>query len=372
MSKSNFDKYIENIRKTGFDLEFRTSQSLRAQGWSVINNKYYIDDQQPTVREIDLVAYKVRQIRHFLVYTTLIISCKKSDQNLWAMLSKEIDLKDPNIDWRPLHIWSNDNVIDYMITQPDFKDRYFRAVSNDGTTSAMRAPDYHVFAFQEMNIESGKPQNDRPIFESITSLMKAQAYELDALPQRKKNPTVYQFNLISVVDTQLIRMHFAPKGIKAISLDDVDYVANYIVRKKETFARVHFVHYEFLTNIIQDYNRLHENNCTVFDALCDWYYKDAVQDDNKRRLFLDEFLKYLKWYLHWWFQNKFNKSQAIEGIELCWKGVPGILSIQIDANEAEVFALNDDEDIKKKTRFILKKFYKYEGPFEFAVVDVPF
>jgi hypothetical protein len=266
MPKRNFDKYIENIRKTGFDLEFRTSQALRDQGWSVINNKYYIDDQQPIVREIDLVAYKVRQIRHFLIYTTLIISCKKSDQNLWAMLSKEIDLKDPNIDWRPLHIWSNDRVIEYMITQIDFKDRYFRAVAKGSTTSAVRSPDYHVFAFQEMNIESGKPQNDRPIFESITSLMKAQAYELEALPQRRKNAAIYQFNLISVVDTQLIRIHFTPSGTEAISVDDVDYIANYIVRKKETFARVHFVRYEILSRIFKDYNQLHENNCIAFDV----------------------------------------------------------------------------------------------------------
>lgn len=372
MSKSSFEKYIVNIRKTGFDLEFRASQILREHGWSVINNKYYIDDQQPAVREIDLVAYKVGQIRHFLVYTTLIISCKKSDQNLWALLSKEINLKDPNIDWRPLHIWSNDRVIDYMITQIDFKERYFRAVAKDGITSAARSPDCHVFAFQEMNIESGKPQNDRPIFESITSLMKAQAYELDALPQRRKNPAIYQFNLISVVDTQLIRIHFTPTSTEAISVDDVDYIANYIVRKKETFARVHFVRYEILSKILKDYNQLHENNCIAFDVICDWYYQDAVQDDNKRKLFLDEFLKYLKWHLFLWCQDKFNRTQSFDDMYLSWKVTPGILSIQIDMSEADISLLNDDEDIKKKTKYILKKIYKYEGPFEFSVVEVPF
>jgi hypothetical protein len=139
-----------------------------------------------------------------------------------------------------------------------------------------------------------------------------------------------------------------------------------------TFFLVAVLSLYLLLQLISTSKGVRFNWGLLHDAVCDWYYKDALQDDNKRRLFLDEFLKYLKWYLHWWFQNKFDKPQIIGDIELCWKVVPGILSIQIDANEAEISALNDDEDIKKKARFILKKFYKYEGPFEFAVVDVPF
>jgi hypothetical protein len=44
--------------------------------------------------------------------------------------------------------------------------------------------------------------------------MKAQSYELEALPQRKKAPSVYQFNLLTVVDTDLIRLHFQDGGIQ--------------------------------------------------------------------------------------------------------------------------------------------------------------
>jgi len=51
----------------------------------------------------------------------------------------------------------------------------------------------------------GSPQNDKAIFGAMTSLMKAQAYELQALPQRKKASCVYQFNLISSLDGQLVR-----------------------------------------------------------------------------------------------------------------------------------------------------------------------
>lgn len=54
----NIDNIKKGIEKTGFRLEFDISNVLSEHGWNVINNKYYVDDQQETVREIDIVAYK--------------------------------------------------------------------------------------------------------------------------------------------------------------------------------------------------------------------------------------------------------------------------------------------------------------------------
>ena len=42
-------RFSENIKKTGFPLEFATTEALRKHGWSVITNKYYIDDVQEYV-----------------------------------------------------------------------------------------------------------------------------------------------------------------------------------------------------------------------------------------------------------------------------------------------------------------------------------
>lgn len=69
--------YAESIKSTGFILESKVSDFLSNHGWGVINNKYYIDDVQSVAREIDIIAYKATKVRDVLVYTTLIISCKK-------------------------------------------------------------------------------------------------------------------------------------------------------------------------------------------------------------------------------------------------------------------------------------------------------
>ena len=183
----NDAKLLESeIRKTGFVLEDQVAQVLKANNWTVISNKYYVDDVKEEVREIDLVAYKVSKIQRFDVYTTLIISCKKSESNVWAFLARDINLKDPNSDFWPLYTWSNDKALNYKLAEDGKAKQYHERIGKLGVTDAMKVPDVDVFAFQEMDKNSGKPQNDKPIFSSINSLLMAQAYELGALSTRSK------------------------------------------------------------------------------------------------------------------------------------------------------------------------------------------
>jgi hypothetical protein len=123
------DKFSEKIQTTGFVLENAIAQQLKAARWTVISNRYYVDDAEESVREIDLVAYQVRRVQHFDVYTALLISCKKSETNAWALLCREIDLKDPNSNWHPLHAWSNDKAVAFQLDKPDYARAYHASIS---------------------------------------------------------------------------------------------------------------------------------------------------------------------------------------------------------------------------------------------------
>lgn len=117
MNAANLTSIEQSLEKCGFLLEHRVTEKLIKDGWSVINNRYYVDDVQEAVREIDLIAYKAYQIKFpnsaekIGIYTALIISCKKSEKNLWAMLFRDIDKKNPNMDWFPFKNWSNQKVL---------------------------------------------------------------------------------------------------------------------------------------------------------------------------------------------------------------------------------------------------------------------
>lgn len=170
------------IEKTGFVLENRIAQQLKAAKWTVISNRYYVDDAEESIREIDLVAYQATRVQHFDVYTTLLISCKKSETNTWALLARDIDLKDPNSDWQPLHAWSNDKALAYQLGGQGFAKRYHDGVAQLGVATAFQTPAVEVLAFQEMNKTSGTPQNDKNIFAAITSQPASTTQKLPAKP----------------------------------------------------------------------------------------------------------------------------------------------------------------------------------------------
>lgn len=368
------DIFAQEICKTGFVLENRIAVELKRAGWTVISNKYYEDDFEGSVREIDLLVYKVAKVQHFNVYTTLLISCKKSESNAWTLLARDINLKDPNSDWWPLHTWSNDKAILYELSQPGRSRAYHDEVTALGVTEALSIPDVEVFAFQEMNCKSGAPQNDKNIFNALTSLMKAQAYELSALPQRKKAIAVYQFNLLSVIDSDLVRLRFVGERIEAEPIDSEHYIARYIIKKRETFSRIRFVKASHFKDVLADYSRLHNANCQWFDRTCNNFFDGIVEDWNRTKVFIEEFRSKLKWPLYWRIERKFKRSLDVKDLSLDWRSKEGKLAVTLlplpDSKLIEF--LNQDDEAKKTVAGVLKEIYRYTGDFYFAEDDIPF
>lgn len=363
--------FASEIRKTGFVLENQVAQELKAANWTVISNKYYVDDNEETVREIDLVAYRVSKVQHFDVYTVLIISCKKSDANAWALLSRDINLKDPNSDWWPLHAWSNDKALNYQFAEVGKARKYHEKVTSFGVAEALSVPTVEVFAFQEMDKNSGKPQNDKPIFSAVTSLMKAQAYEMSALSARKKSPAIYQFNLLSVVDTDLVRLMFKDPTIECTPLESEHYLARYIIRKRETFSRIRFIKACAFSSVLQDYGRLHQANCRWFGAECDTFYADLVKDWKKVEVLVEDFKNKIHWFVNWRLERQFRRPIDIGTPSLNWNQTKSAVWIGVTATPDVLEFMNEDSEIKEHVAKALKAIFRYDGAFEFDE-DIPF
>lgn len=361
----DISKFESQIRKTGFVLENQVAQELKTKSWTVISNKYYVDDFDENVREIDVVAYKIKKIQHFNVCTALIISCKKSESNTWALLARDINLKDPNHDWEPVHIWANDKALDYQLQQSGGPHQYHEGISALGVTEALAIPEVEVFAFQEMDRAGGSPKNDKPIFSSVTSLIKAQAYELAALPQKNKPPSVYQFNLLSVVDADLIRLKFSGNEIKASPLDTEHYVARYIVKKRESFSRIRFIRADCFSHALNDYDRLHAANCEWFGTACDTFYDNIMHDWNRSQVLVEDFKRDVTWFLIWRVLVGLRKTVDFKTLSLDWMKSTNSLSVALDVDVDVVAFLNGDSRAKERTASALQKIYRYDGPFAF-------
>lgn len=368
MELSNFER---QVGKTGFELEYRVARILKEEGWSLISNRCYLDDQEETVREIDLLAYKVRNVRDVAVYTALIISCKKSESNVWALLSRGVDVKDPNSDWQPFKGWCNHLGISYYLDDSEWAHKYYERMIKV-CPSIFQVPEVDVFAFQEMNRVSGACQNDKNIFASITSLMKAQSYEMSMLTDRKKGQAcVYQFNLLSVIDSDLVRILFDGEEVKATQVYSEDYVSRYILRKKDSTSRIKFVTANKFADVIQDYSKLHSENCSMFEGVYEDFYRDAYKIYRKSSILFKD----LKFALDGRLSSAYYRSTgewiSFKEVSVYWNEKKDALSIDFDFSFDVIEKMNASKECMDIGRSALWKVYRYEGDFEYAV-GIPF
>lgn len=368
----DYDQFSVGIRKTGFVLENKIAAELKQDHWTVISNKYYVDDLEGSIREIDLLAYKVAKVQHLDVYTSLLISCKKNESNIWALLARDINLKDPNSDWWPLCLWTNDKPLRYEFSRSGFARSYHENVFDLGVKEALSTPGVEVFAFQEMNKTGGSPQNDKNIFNAVTSLMKAQAYELSVLPQRKKSLSVYQFNLLSIIDSELIRIMFKGDEIRTEPIDNEHYIARYIIKKRESFSRIRFIKASSFKQSLSDYNQLHTANCHLVDRCINCFYEKALADWERTNQLIDTFREKLEWALNYRLSHWIKKNYQVKDLSLSWQEKEHRLAVTLTA-EPEVFDfLNSDAESKTSVARVLKEIYRYTGEFIFIEDDLPF
>ncbi len=365
------EKYKDNIKVTGFALEYKVSKLLQDSKWTVINNRYYLDDVTEQVREIDLIAYKATEVKNTIVYNVLIISCKKSEKNLWAFLTKKYNFNDPNINFQPSLLWSNNKVLKELTSEKTWANDLNNKIKSESFYENIFKLNNQVFAFQEMDKSSGKVQNDKPIFDSISTLIKAYSYELNSLEKRRSDDCVYNFNLISIAETDFLELLFNVNDIDANEISEIKYLNRFIVNKGDDYFRVNFYTYDCFSTVLNDYNKLADWNNSFFDSIIDDFYVD-IFNDKRRYFFKKEFDEAISWRIH----NFLEHSQYIPNENICvadFVKKDNILLLEIyGIAEEAVVDMNKDKDLLKTTKNHLGKYYRYSGEIKFVYTELPF
>lgn len=363
-------KIVEAIGRSGFVLEHRVTEQLRAHKWAVIHNKYYLDDVQESAREIDLIAYKVGRHRDFVTYTALVVSCKKSDENAWAFLTRDRDIGNPNIDWYPVKVWTNEKVLRHIVAG-DWRDAYLGELFETDVLKQLLTPSAELFAFQEVDKVRGSIQNDKNIFNAVSSLMKAEAYELNRLEQRKKRPVIYTFCLLSVADTELFELRFSGDAIEPRQVTEASFVFNYIVNRAETASRIHFVGYSVLDKVLNVYDALHDANAAFFQTLHAGFYAHVFDNYHDYMALSEEFLANIAWAIKHEYHATFRRTLADTTVEFSL-APDGVLEVGLLSAEEEVEFLKTNARVTERVTEALRRVYRYEGPFRFVAGEVPF
>lgn len=372
---SKEEKIIAAINTTGFVFENKVVELLRKNNWTVIGNKYYEDDLTQTVREMDILAYKNSHIdeNNVSVVTTLLISCKKNDKNSWTFFTRPSNPEDPNKDWKPLRFWTNEKWLKYSIERLKFAKNYLDGMA-DGCSPIFSIPEKECFAFQEVelggdcakcvtNNKKGSPKNDSNIFNSITSLLKSQAYEMGSLDKRMKESRIYQFNLLSLSDVPgMYEVDFSDgQNLNVREIDDVNYLSSYIIKRQESFNRIRFLSYESFERTISQYDELHKyNRVTLDNALKEFYAKL----DTSKLQYLEQDFKEKILNNYFFFVYNQNNVDIRKIFNEAWLYIEDDqIKICIDADDGLLIDLQENQNLTRIIADALKKVYRYEGKF---------
>jgi uncharacterized protein (UPF0335 family) len=366
--------FEENIRKainkTGFILENDVIKILENENWNTINNRYYIDDITSSPREIDIVAYKANEHENILYYTALIISCKKSEQNSWVFLTRNINNNDPNIDFFPIEYWSNSRILNSMDSEEKYRDYIEKNVNKLNHYKSIFGIKKNIFAFQEVNIKNSTPQNDKKIYESIISTIKAMEYEKKSLNKRKKNPTVFNFHLLTIIDGDTYEFD-VNRDSKVVESNHIKYLNRFIVNNDDKFHMIHFINYKNLKSVLTKINQLHTENSKFHSDIIDKYKSEFLISYTLRNIFKEEIQKELipiiTGKIAWEYEIakiKISELYLLEGDNGSLK-----ISLKIDIDKI-ICRMNEDVNLQSKTSEIIKKWCKFEGNIYYAKYDM--
>ena len=371
MTQSEIDKCIQAISQTGYVLENRVATSLQEKQWSVLSNRYYLDDVTSIPREIDLIAYKAKAVENVTVYTAIIISCKKSDQNAWVFLTKNLNKQDKNLELHPLNIWSNSRIMMKQEIRQHLVKEVKASVDSDQMLNKLYNIDRNVFAYQEVNLNNGSPQNDKRIYDSITTCIKAMEYEIAALKNRRRLATVYQFVILNVIESRLIEYFCDGDPPVVAETEHIKYLNRFIVNKTDDFHVIHFITPNHLVRFLEVMDQYHQWTIDMCKELYGRYKSAIVSNHEMRNLFADEIGKDILFSVY--FKVKYELKVDYKQPEqiAIWsdeenKGI--IIDVNI-SDDGILEKLNGDSVLTLRVARSLKNRASYEGPFKFGKSD---
>ncbi len=374
MNKETKNNIEHAIEESGFPFENLVSTKLREHGWTIIPNRFYLDDVKGIEREIDILAYKSSHNKKedICFYTSLIISCKKSSKNKWCFLTRDSDNNDVNVNYFPFHFLTDDARLKYMTySEMSSIEEQYKA---DQQIKKLYHFPKSIISYQILNDKSFI--KNEAMYDSIVTSIKALESEKSNLLKKRRGSNesykrYYSFNLLSLFDGDMIDCNFDPNGVVTYSdISAFQYLNRHIVNKEEHFYSVHFVSKGGLEKALSSYDALAKLNFKIFLGFVDIYYKDIFKNDEKVKLLWDSFVEKTSYTISYTVSKKI--SQDVD-IKLClYKYEDGVLTLDIgwydNIDYNEVYnVLNDKKSFAyKKVKECLETMFRYTGNFEFG------
>lgn len=378
MNREKSQRIVDAVNASGFPFEVFVSSVLTSHGWTIISNRYYIDDIKGVEREIDILAYKcfMDEKENICYYTALIVSCKKSEKSKWCFLTRSLPKRDVNINYFPFHFSTDDERLSFSVKSgvEMIEKRYKKELDVKDIYSFPKS----IIAYQQLEETKNQFSQNKDIYDSIITTIKALESEKLNLHRKekereKKYGHFYSFYLLSLFDGEMVECVFKSDQVFNIqNITTINYLNRHIVNNEDHFYAIRFITKDSFDGFLKKYDTIADINKELFPNMINSFYKDIFKDDKRVKLFWDKFIEETSWALSYTLNNKLNISK-VKIIDYYFYDNVLKLDVYIPnysngSNYSKIYEiLNEEESYAfKTTQKCLKSIYRYDGSFLFA------
>lgn len=394
-----FDSIKEVLLYSGLLLESDVIKLFKTNGWSCISNRFYIDDQSNKSREIDLIAYKSKELvffdKPYRITKAIIVSCKHTDSSEWVFCCEKATNELNVIQDNPL-FYSDSKIFRKMYHNN--KSRAKRKEWLGRNKLLYNAKPLIVNNFLEVKNNDGKwrrtkGSKDTNIHSAIDSLIKAVSFEIYRLDKQRKSPfrkMIYDFSLFSIFDGKMNIFDIETNDLDITYSNSFVYNNVHIIDNKQKAFSINFLTEKVLLDKMENVNNMFDllvNNSKKFieDSINKFIDKDKrTMDTYEVGMVMTELL--YDWATTFDIQCKIQEYYEVldskVSIEYCNYTTDSGFFIDIVPGDIELYSpevrdeIPNNNDLKHSISLYLEKCFSdindLNTTITFTLVDLPF
>ncbi|MBI1823032.1 MAG: hypothetical protein HYR80_02800 [Nitrospirae bacterium] len=264
---------IENIKRTlqksGHIFEYQVGDVFEKNGWMIVPNRFYVDKDEDKGREIDLVAYKITEVKQeTAVITVVVVEAKQSLKNKWIFFTKGDFSGSINLNNSPFFYLNEILELESAFpTQEKFKEYLLNILQKNNLTHLFNF-EYKAHSYAEVS-EVKDPNKNSSFFNAtnasdihgaIFPVIKAISSELALYENRKiatNEKRFYWVFPLVVFNGEILEARIKDGKIDLYERDEIQYVTRYTSRKYDDFYSINVIRWKNIMRYLDIYNQIH-------------------------------------------------------------------------------------------------------------------
>ncbi len=264
---------IENIKKTlarsGHIFEYQVGDIFEKNGWMIVPNRFYIDKDEDKGREIDLVAYKITEVKpETAVITVVIVEAKQSLKNKWIFFSKGDFSGSINLNNYPLFYFNEISELESALPSQELFKEYLIKILQKNNLMSLFNFEYKAHSYAEVSeVKDPSKQstyfnatNASDIHGAVFPVIKAISSELALYENRKiatKEQRLYWVFPLVVFNGDILEARVKEGKMELRETDEIQYVTRYTSRRYDDFYSINIIRWANLLKYLALYNQIH-------------------------------------------------------------------------------------------------------------------